>query len=136
MDMAGSFGTHRRNQQSNAGTNIRRNHIGTTQFETIAQPDHSRPVRIAKNDLRSHVDQFVDKEETAFEHLLMDQHTADSLRRHNEEDTQQVRRQSRPGSIGNRHNGAVDKRLDLIRIVCRDMDIVTDLFDRNSQTAE
>lgn len=98
MDMAGTFGTHRRNQQSNAGTNIRRNHIGTTQFETIAQPDHSRPVRIAKNDLRSHVDQFVDKEETAFEHLLMDQHTADSLRRHNEEDTQQVRRQSGQGA--------------------------------------
>ena len=93
-------------------------------------------MRIAKNDLRSHVDQFVDKEETAFEHLLMDQHTADSLRRHNEEDTQQVRRQSRPGSIVNRHNRAVDKRLDLIRIVCRDMDIVTDLFDRNSQTTE
>ena len=136
MDMAGTFGTHRRNQQSNAGTNIRRNHIGTTQFETIAQPNHSRPVRIAKNDLRSHVDQFVDKEETAFEHLLMDQHTADSLRRHNEEDTQSVRRQSRPGSIGNRHNRAVDKRLDLIRIVCRDMDIVTDLFDCNSQATE
>ena len=49
---------------------IRDSHIGTTQVETIAQPNHSRPVRIAKNDLRSHVDQFVDKEETAFEHLL------------------------------------------------------------------
>ena len=136
MDTAGPFGAHSGNQQGDTGTDIRRHHIGSTQFEAVSQTDHSCPVRITKDNLRSHIDQFVDKKETALKHLLMDQHAADRLCRYNKEDTQQVRRQSRPGRIGNCHDRTVDKCLDLIRIVCRDMDIVSHLFDSDPEAAE
>jgi hypothetical protein len=36
------------------------------------EPDHDSPVRITKNDLRAHIDQFIDKEQTAFKHFLVD----------------------------------------------------------------
>ena len=41
-------------------------------------------VWVAKNDLCAHIDEFVDEEQTAFEHLLMYEHGAFSLCRHHE----------------------------------------------------
>lgn len=35
-------------------------------------PDDRRTVRIAQDNLRAHVDQFIDEKETALEHLLVD----------------------------------------------------------------
>ena len=98
--------------------------------------DNNRTVRIAKNNLCAHVNQFIDKEKTALEHLLMNQYTTFCLGSHYQHDAQQVRSQSRPGSIGNGHDGTVDKRLDLIAILCRNKNIISSLFEFNTQTAE
>lgn len=37
---------------------------------------HHHPVRVAQDDLRAHVDQFVREEQAALEHLLVDEHAA------------------------------------------------------------
>ena len=52
--------------------------------------DNNRTVRIAKNNLCAHVDQFIDKEKTALEHLLMNQYTTFCLGSHYQHDAQQV----------------------------------------------
>ena len=71
--------------------------------------DYYGTVRVAKDDLRTHVDQFVHKEQAALKHLLMDQYASFGLGGYHEHHTQQVGCQSRPGSVGNGHDGAVDK---------------------------
>ena len=76
----------------------------------FTQTDHRSSVRVAKDDLRPHVDQLIHKEQAAFEHLLMDQHTTDSLGGNHQEDTQQVRRKSRPMSAeGTSHIHNIDQ---------------------------
>ena len=76
MNTADAVGAHGGYQQSNAGTDIRGRHIAATQFETVIMSDYYGAVRVAQNDLCSHVYQFVHKEEAAFKHLLMNQHAA------------------------------------------------------------
>ena len=89
-------------------------------------------MRVTKDNLRSHVDQLIHKEQAALEHLLMDQHATDSLGGNHQEDTQQVRRKSWPGSIGYRHDRTVDKSIYFVRIMCRNMDIIAYLFDSDT----
>ena len=48
--------------------------------------DDRGAVRVAEDDLRPHVDQLVDEEQTAFEHFLVNQHGTLGLRCHHEED--------------------------------------------------
>ena len=40
----------------------------------MVMADNHGPVRVAENDLCSHVDKAVDKKEAALEHFLMDKH--------------------------------------------------------------
>ena len=58
------------------------------------------------------------------------------LCRHNEHDTQQVRSESRPGGVGYRHDGAVDKRFYLVCFLCGNVNIIASLFELDAQTAE
>ena len=62
MNNALAVGRHRSNQQSDAGPDIRCAHDGRAQLQTAAQTDDSGTMRIAEDDLSTHVDQFVDKE--------------------------------------------------------------------------
>ena len=61
---------------------------------------------IAQNDLRTHADQLVHEIESALEHLLVNQHRASRLRRHDDRDTHQVGREGWPGRVINLGNGA------------------------------
>ena len=70
-------------------------------------PYDDSPVRIAQYDLRPHVNQFVDEKQAALKHLLMYQHTAFGLSRHDQHHAQQVRCQSGPRGIGYGHDGTV-----------------------------
>ena len=71
--------------------------------------DYYGTVRVAKDDLSTHVDELVYKEQAAFEHLLVDQYASFGLGGHYEHHAQQVGCQSRPGGVGNGHDGAVDE---------------------------
>ena len=66
----------------------------------------------------------------------MNEHAAFCLSGNYEHYTQQVRRQSRPGSIGNSHDRTIYERLYLICFLCRNIDIVSPLFQFDAQTAE
>ena len=45
-------------------------------MQMIALSDYSSAVRVTKNNLSTHINQFVDEEKATFEHFLMDKHTA------------------------------------------------------------
>ena len=90
--------------------------------------DDDSPVRVAQDNLCPHINQLVDKEQTAFEHLLMNQHTALGLGSHNQHHAQQVRSQSRPRRIGDGHDGTVDERFNLVMLLSRNVDIVATLL--------
>ena len=66
--------------------------------------DYYRAVRIAEDDLRAHVDEFIHEEQTALKHLLMNQYGSLSLSSHHQQYGQQVGRQTRPGRISYRQD--------------------------------
>ena len=60
-------------------------------------------MRITEDDLCAHVDELIDEEESAFEHLLVNQHGTFGLCGCNKEHAEQVRCESRPWSIADVH---------------------------------
>ena len=66
--------------------------------------DDDGAVRVAQDDLGTHVNEFVHKEESALKHLLMNQDAAVGLRCHHQQDAQQVGRESGPDGVGQRQD--------------------------------
>ena len=124
VDLACSFGRHSGNEHGNTGTYIRRSHVIAFQLARMVMPYHHRPVRIAENDLCSHINQFVHKEEPGFEHLLVNEHRSFRLRSNHQEDREQIRRETGPRCICNREDRAVKERLNLVVFLRRNNKIV------------
>ncbi len=97
---------------------------------------HHGTVRVAEDDLRTHIDQFIHEEETALEHLLMEEHTATSLGSHYEKHGEKVWSKSWPRSIGKRHDGAVDKGIDDIMLLLWNDEVIALYLDLHTQAAE
>ena len=112
------------------GTNIRRTHFNTSQLIFTLQSDDGSTVRIAEDDLSTHVDKLVDKEQAALKHLLMDEHTTSRLYSHDQDDTHEVRCKARPWRIIDREDRTINKRLDLIDILRRHHEIIILYIDR------
>ena len=93
-------------------------------------------VRVAEDDLGTHIDEFIDKEQTALEHLLMNQNASLALGRHHKDHTDQVRGKTRPRSIGNMENRPVEEGIDHIALLFRNIDIITASFQIYTKTAE
>ena len=93
-------------------------------------------VRVTQNNLRSHFNELIHKEETAFEHFLMEQDRPLGLRSHHNQHTQQIGSQTGPGCISQRHERTVDKRLDFIMVLPRDIKVVTLGFNPYAQSLE
>ena len=102
----------------------------------MVMSDNYGTMRVAKNDLRPHVDQFVHKEQTAFEHLLMNKHAPFGLRGNDKHYAEQVGSQSRPRCVGYRHDRAVNERFYLVDLLCGNVNIVSPLLELNAQTTE
>ena len=66
-------------------------------------------VRVAQNYLGTHVDEFVDEEQTALEHLLMYKYRATSLGCHHDEYRQEGRSKSWPRRICQSKDCTVDE---------------------------
>src|SRR3712207_8333692 len=98
--------------------------------------DDHRPVRVAQYNLRSHIYELIDEKQTALKHFLMNEHASFRLRSHHKHHAEQVGCQSRPRSVGNGHNGAVDERFYLITVLRRHVDVVSPLLELDAQTAE
>ena len=97
---ADTLGTHCRDQERHSRADVGRRHLGSPQAHTVIVSDNCGAVRIAQYYLRTHIYQFVDEEQPALEHLLMNQHRTLRLRRHHEEYRQQIGRKSWPRNTG------------------------------------
>ena len=78
-------------------------------------------VRVAEDDLCAHVYELIDEEQARLEHLLVDEHGALCLGCYNENDREQVRRESGPRCICDSEDRTVKERLDLIVFLRRDI---------------
>ena len=98
--------------------------------------DNSGTVRVAEDNLGTHVNKLVNKKETALKHLLMDEHAAAGLCSHNKGYTDKVGSETRPWSIGNSHDGTIHKTLNLVVFLLGDKKVVTPLPHLYAQPAE
>ena len=93
-------------------------------------------MRVAQNNLRAHVNQFIHKKQAAFEHFLVNQHAATRLGGDDQDDRHQVGCETRPGGVVNRQNGAVNKSIDFIVILGGDMQVVAPALQADTQFFE
>src|ERR1700754_2886748 len=123
-------------QQGYAGPDIGTAHGDAPQLVCPAHTDDGCAVRIAEDDLGAHIDQLVDKEKTAFEHLLMNEHGPFGLCGYDKDDAEQVRGKPRPGIVVDGQHRTVEEGLDLIYILLGNIDIVSAKFELNAELSE
>ena len=93
-------------------------------------------MRIAQDDLRSHVDEFIGEEQAALKHLLVDQNAAFGLGGRHQHNGQQIRREARPRCVRYGEDGAVDEGFNLVRILRRHEDVVAAALEFDSEFLE
>ena len=93
-------------------------------------------MRVAENDLGTHLYQAVNEEKPALEHLLVDEDTAPALGCHDQQHTQEVRCESRPWGIRNSHYGTVHERVDYVALLLRNENVISPLLQIHSQSPE
>ena len=71
VDAACALGTHCGNEQSDTGTYVGACHSAGAQLSFAVVTHDDASMRVAEDDLGTHVNQFVDEEQAALEHLLM-----------------------------------------------------------------
>lgn len=74
VDATGAFCTHRCDKQGDTGTDIRTRHASASKCYLSVVTYNYSTVWVAEYYLCTHVNQFVDKEQSALEHLLVEQH--------------------------------------------------------------
>ena len=79
VDMTYTLCTHGSNQQGDSRTDVRTRHSATTKCNFPVVAYYYSTMGVAENYLCAHIDQFVDEEQTALKHLLMEQYTASGL---------------------------------------------------------
>ena len=93
-------------------------------------------MRVAEDDLRTHVDELVGEEQAALEHLLMDQDAAFGLGGRHQNNGQQIRRETWPRCVRYGEDGAVDEGFNLVRILRRHEDVVAAALEFDSEFLE
>ena len=74
------------NQQRNAGADIGRGHCRSSQVYRVVVAYDRSSVWVAQDNLGSHINQFINEEESALEHLLVNEHSTLGLCSHHQED--------------------------------------------------
>ena len=85
INATGTIGTHGGNEQGDTCTDVRAGHTTTTQADLPVVSHYDGSVRVAEDDLGAHVDELVNEEQAALEHLLMEKYRAAGLCRHDDE---------------------------------------------------
>src|SRR5580704_1492261 len=75
-------------QQSHTGPDVRAAHGNTSQSLFTGKPDDRSPMRIAQNNLSTHINQFIYEEQAAFKHFLMHQDATPCLSGNDQNNTQ------------------------------------------------
>src|SRR5690606_32309819 len=89
---------------------------------------------ITKNDLRTHINQFIDKKQSALKHFLMNEYGSFSLNSRHQYNAEQIWCEARPRSVRNRKNRPVYKGINLVGILCRDINIIAAKLHFDSQS--
>src|SRR5690606_30094107 len=84
--------------------------------------------------LSTHIDQFIDEEQSTFKHLLVDQDIPFGLDGRNQDNTQKIRRKTRPRCIRNGQDRPINKGINFIILLSRDKDIITSQFKFDPQS--
>ena len=135
-DDADAIGTHGGDEQGDTGTDIGAGHTATTQGQLTVVAYDDGTMGVAEDNLCAHIDESVNKEQTALEHLLVEQHRTASLCGYDDEYGEQVGSKSRPWCIGQRHDSTIDERVDNVVFLTRDEEIVAIFLDFDAQTSE
>ena len=136
VDDAGAVGGEGGDEQGDAGTDVGRGHADAAKVVGVVEADDIGTVRVAEDDLRAHVDEFVDEEQTTFEHLLVDEHGAFGLGCHYQNDTDEVRCEARPRCIGDGEDAAVHEGLHLVMFLSGDENVVATEIHLDAEPAE
>ena len=131
-----AVGRHGGDEQRHAGADVGRGHARGPQPDAVVVADDRGAVRVAEDNLRPHVDELVDEEEAALEHLLVDEHGALGLGGHHEEYRKQVGGESRPRRVGDGHDGAVEEGVDAVVLLGGDVDVVAPLLEADAHAGE
>ena len=86
-DDACSLCRHGCDEKGDTGADVRRGHLACTELISVVMSHYYCPMWIAEDDLGSHINELVDKEEAALKHLLMDQNRTLALGRHHKDHT-------------------------------------------------
>ena len=136
IDAGCSLGRHSRDKHRYTRADIRRSHVIMLELPHVIVTDYHSAVRVAQNNLRPHIEEFIYEEQPTLEHLLMNQYRTLSLRGYHQQHRQQIGRQSRPRCVGYRQYRSVEERLDLIMLLRRDQDIIAIYVDSDSESSE
>ena len=99
----------------------------------LTETDDDGAVGVTEHNLSAHIDELIYEEESALEHLLMDEYATLSLGGCDEEDAQKVWRQPRPWSICYGQDRAVHEGVDLVAVgVAGDEEVIALLLYRNT----
>ena len=93
-------------------------------------------VRVAKYNLCAHIYELVDEEESTLEHLLVNKYRSARLSCNHDEHRKQVGRESGPRRIGKSHDRAVEKRVDNIVRLVRNVEIVAVYVNLHAEPVE
>jgi len=91
---------------------------------------------IAKHDPCTHGDQPVNPEQSAFEHLFVDQYRAAGLGCQHNDNARQIRWEGRPRTVVDLWDGAVEVIANDQFLLCRHHDVVTVLIPVDSKPSE
>ncbi|MPM90402.1 hypothetical protein SDC9_137523 [bioreactor metagenome] len=78
-------------------------------------------MRVAQNNLRTHIDKLIHEKQAALKHFLVYQYAAFGFGGNNQHHAQQVGGEAGPRCIGNGENRAVDKRFDGVMFLRRNV---------------
>ena len=136
VDSAYSLSRHGGDEKSHTGTDVGRCHVSGSKWVLASKTDNGGPVRVAEYNLGSHIDEFIDKEEAALEHLLVDKHAASGLYGCDKGYTYQVGCESWPWCVRDGEYGSVHETVYLIHFMGWDVEVVAALPYFDAQTAE
>ena len=124
VDDAGAVGGEGGDEQGDASADVGRSHADAAQLVMVIEADDVGAVRVAEDDLRAHVDEFVDEEQAALEHLLVDERGAFGLGGHHQNDTDKVGGEAGPRRVGDGEDAAVHEGLHLVMFLRGNEDVV------------
>ena len=90
VDAADALGTEGGDEQGYAGTDVGTGHASATELQLAVVTHDDGTVGVAENDLRTHIDELVDEEQAALEHLLVEEHRPACLGGNGDEHAEQV----------------------------------------------